>query len=61
MQLRLRPRASRSIVRRSFVIKTILISAVFALAIFLLDKIKFPVPKELIKLEISNDKFTTLK
>ncbi len=61
MQLRLRPRTSRSLVSRNLVIKSIIILSVFILGIFLLDKIDFPVPKELIKQEISNDKLITLK
>ena len=61
MQLRLQPRTSRNFISRSLVIKTILIFLVFFLGIFLLDKIDFPVPKELIKQEISNDKLITLK
>ena len=61
MQLRLRPRTSRSLVSRNLVIKTIAILLVFILGIFLLDKIDFPVPEKLIKQEISNDKLITLK
>jgi len=61
MQLRLRPRTNRSLVSRNLVIKTIIILLVFILGIFLLDKIDFPVPKKLIKQEISNDKLITLK
>ena len=61
MQLRLRPRTSRSSVSRNLVIKTIAILLVFILGIFLLDKIDFPVPTKLIKHEITNDKLITLK
>jgi len=58
MQLgsRFKPRTNRNLV-----IKIILISLAFFLGIFLLDKIDFPVPKKLIKQEISNDKLITLK
>ena len=56
MQLRLKHRTSRNLV-----IKVILIFLVLFLGIFLLDKIDFPVPTKLIKQEISNDKFITLK
>ena len=61
MQLRLTPRRNRNLISKSLVIKTILILLVFFLGIFLLDKIDFPVPKKLIKQEISNDKLITLK
>jgi uncharacterized SAM-binding protein YcdF (DUF218 family) len=61
MQLRLRPRTSRSLVSRSLIVKTILIILVFFLGIFLLDKIDFPKPTKLIKQEIGNDKLITLK
>ena len=61
MQLRLRPKASKSLISRNLVIKIILISLVIFLGIFLLDKIDFPVPEKLIKQEISNDKLITLK
>ena len=58
MQLgsRFEPRTNRNLV-----IKIILILLFFFLGIFLLDKIDFPVPKKLIKQEISNDKLITLK
>ena len=46
---------------RNLVIKIILIILIFFLGIVLLDKIDFPVPKKLIKQEISNDKLITLK
>ena len=61
MQLRLKPRASKNLINRGIVIKTILIILVFFLGIFLLDKIDFPAPKKFIKQEISNDKLITLK
>jgi len=61
MQLRLKPRIDRNLISRSLVIKIILIPIVFFLGIFLLDKIDFPVPKKIIKQEISNDKLITLK
>ena len=56
MQLGLKPRTNRSLA-----IKIILFILIFFLGIFLLDKIDFPVPKKLIKQEISNDKLITLK
>ena len=61
MQLRLQPRSNRNSISRSLAIKAILILLVFFLGIFLLDKIDFPVPKKMIKQEISNDKLITLK
>ena len=61
MQLRLKPRASKNLINRGIVIKTILIILVFFLGIFLLDKIDFPAPKKLIKQEVSHDKIVTLK
>ena len=61
MQLRLKPRIDRNLISRSLVIKIILIPIVFFLGIFLLDKIDFPVPKKIIKQEISNDKLITIK
>ena len=61
MQLRLKPRTSRSLLSRNLIIKIILIPIVLFLGIFLLDKIDFPVPKKFIKQEISNDKLITLK
>ena len=61
MQLRLQPRTNRSLIRNKLVIKIILFTLIFFLAIFLLDKIEIPIPNELIKQEISNDKLITLK
>ena len=61
MQLRLKPRTNRNLINRNLVIKIILIFLLFFLGTFLLDKIDFPVPKKLIKQEISNDKLITLK
>ena len=61
MQLRLNRSSDRNLIRRKFIIKTVLFVFVFFLAIFLLDKIEMPVPQKLIKQEISNDKLTTLK
>ena len=61
MQLRLHPKYSRNAVGKSFVIKTILSTLIFLLAIFLLDKIEIATPNKLIKQEISNDKLITLK
>ena len=61
MQLRLQPKNSGSFIKNKLLIKAILIVSIFFLAIFLLDKIEMPIPTELIKQEISNDKLTTLK
>ena len=61
MQLRLTPRTRRSAIGRGFLIKTILVILFLFIGIFLLDKIDFPVPKKLIKQEISNDKLITIK
>ncbi len=61
MQLRLRPRTSKTLINRNLIIKTILILTIFFLGIFLLDKIDFPAPTKLIKQEISNDKLIKLK
>ena len=61
MQLRLTPRKNRNLISRSLVVKTVLVILVFFLGIFLLDRIDFPVPKNLIKQEITNDKLITLK
>ena len=61
MQLRLKPRTSRNLINTGLIVKIILILLVFFLGIFLLDKIDFPTPTKLIKQEISNDKFITLK
>ena len=61
MQLRLRPKSRDNIAAKSFIVKIVLSLVIFSLAIFLLDKINFPVPTKLIKQEISNDKIITLK
>tara|TARA_B100000029_G_scaffold36020_1_gene33845 strand:- start:1742 stop:1927 length:186 start_codon:yes stop_codon:yes gene_type:complete len=61
MQLRLRPKNRNNIAAKSFIVKIVLSLVIFLLAIFLLDKINFPVPTKLIKQEISNDKIITLK
>ena len=61
MQLRLQPKTNRSLVRNKLVIKTILFTLIFLLAIFLLDKIEISVPNKLIKQVSSNDKRITLK
>jgi hypothetical protein len=61
MQLRLKPRTSRSIISRNLVFKTILIFVVFILGIFLLDRIEFPTPTKLIKQKLGNDKLIILK
>tara|TARA_Y100000590_G_scaffold433575_1_gene550791 strand:+ start:1334 stop:1510 length:177 start_codon:yes stop_codon:yes gene_type:complete len=58
MQLgtRFKPKTNKNLIA-----KIILIILALFLGIFLLDKIDFPVPKKLIKQEISNDKLITLK
>ena len=61
MQLRLKSGTERHTSVSKLAIKSILFLLVLSLAIFLLDKIDFPVPKKLIKQEISNDKLITLK
>ena len=61
MQLRLKPKANRSLISRSTVVKTILILVVLFFGVFLLDKINLPAPNKIIKQEISNDKLITLK
>tara|TARA_B100001123_G_scaffold87980_1_gene101029 strand:+ start:367 stop:558 length:192 start_codon:yes stop_codon:yes gene_type:complete len=63
MQLRLRPRHSRSLINitRGFFIKAILLLLILFLAIFLLDKIDVSAPSKVIKQEISNDKLITIK
>ena len=61
MQLRLQPRTNRRLIRNKLVVKIILFTLIFFLAIFVLDKIEIPVPNKLIQQEISNDKLTTLK
>ena len=61
MQLRLKPRASNRSIINKLLIKTILFTVIFLLAIFLLDKIDVGAPNKLIKHEISNDKLITLK
>ena len=61
MQLRLQPRTTRGLIKRSFIIKTILFTFILLLAIFLLDKMEMPVPNKLIKQEISNDQLITIK
>ena len=61
MQLRFKPRNEKRLTISKLVIRTILFTSIFLLAIFLLDKIEMPTPNKLIKQEISNDKLTTLK
>ena len=61
MQLRLQPRNNRNLISRNLIIKFVLVFIVFFLGIFLLDKIDFPVPKKIIKQEISHDKLIKLK
>ena len=61
MQLRLKPRASNRSIINKLLIKTILFTVIFLIAIFLLDKIDVGAPNKLIKQEISNDKLITLK
>jgi len=56
MQLGSKPKTNRNLA-----FKIIFIASVLFLGIFLLDKIDFSAPKELIKKEISNDKLITLK
>ena len=61
MQLRLRPRTTRKIISRNFVIKSILVVFVLFLAVFILDRIDMPAPNKLIKQELGNDKLITVK
>ena len=61
MQLRLRPKTSRNIISRNFVIKSILVVFVLFLAVFILDRIDMPAPNKLIKQELGNDKLITVK
>ncbi|HJO77289.1 MAG TPA: hypothetical protein QF874_01440 [Pelagibacteraceae bacterium] len=61
MQLRFKPRASNRSIISKLLIKTILFTVIFLLAIFLLDKIDMGAPNKLIKQEISNDKLITVK
>jgi len=61
MQLRLKPRTRRSLISKNFVIKLVLIIALFFVGIFLIDKIDISAPTKLIKQKISNDKIITLK
>ncbi len=61
MQLRFKPRASNRSITSKLLIKTILFTVIFLLAIFLLDKIDMGAPNKLIKQEISNDKLITVK
>ena len=61
MQLRLKPRTNRNFISKILIMKVILILLVFFIGIFLLDKIDFPTPTKVIKQEIRNDKFFTLK
>jgi hypothetical protein len=61
MQLRLTPKRNRNLISRSLAVKAVLVILVLFLGIFLLDRIDFPVPNELIKQEITNDKLITLK
>ena len=61
MQHRFKPRASNRSITSKLLIKTILFTVIFLLAIFLLDKIDMGAPNKLIKQEISNDKLITLK
>ena len=61
MQLRFKPRASNRSIINKLLIKTILFTVIFLLAIFLLDKIDMGAPNKLIKQEISNDKLITVK
>ena len=61
MQLRLNPRSKRGLISRNLVVKSILIIVILFLGIFLIDKIDFKAPQQLIKQKISNDKLITLK
>ena len=61
MQLRFKSRINRRSPINKIVIKTILFTIIFLLAIFLLDQIEVTVPNKLIKQEIGNDKLITLK
>ena len=61
MQLRLRPRNSRSNIARNTIVKVILFTVILLIAIFLLDKINMPAPSKLIKQELGNDKIITVK
>jgi len=61
MQLRLQPKNNKFTLMKRLTIKIVLFASIFALSIFLIDKIKMPVPNKLIKQEISNDKLITLK
>ena len=61
MQHRFKPRASNRSIINKLLIKTILFTVIFLLAIFLLDKIDMGAPNKLIKQEISNDKLITVK
>ena len=61
MQLRLNPRRKESFFQKRLVIKIVLFTLIFSLAIFLIDKIEKPAPNKLIKHKISNDKLITIK
>ena len=61
MQLRLRPKIDRRSIIGKLIIKIILFTIIFLIAIFLLDKIEIRAPNKLIKQEIGNDKLITLK
>ena len=61
MQLRFKTRSSRRSTINKLLIKTILFTVIFLLAIFLLDKIDVGAPSKLIKQKISNDKLIILK
>ena len=61
MQLRFKSRTNRSSLINKLLIKTILFTIIFLLAIFLLDKIDVGTPNKLIKQEINNDKLIILK
>ena len=61
MQLRLHPRNNKKLLLSKLLTRAVLVILVFSLLVFLADKIEMPVPSKLIKQEISNDKFITLK
>ena len=61
MQLRLTPRSNKNLISRNLIIKIFLIILLFFVGIFLIDKIDFPTPEQILKQEISNEKLTTIK
>ena len=61
MQFRLQPRVKQPFAAKKIIIKVILFSLIFILAIFLLNQIEISSPEKLIKQEISNEKIITIK